>query len=200
LEAGGRDTLSGRAERARQEAEAILAEDRFHESELPRPLHGLLEWLGDLLEPVVDALASVVPGGDAGLWLVLALLVLAGAFAFGLWLVRGRGPGVPRRRGGAEAPAPPDAATLEREADAAERAGDLEGALRLRFRAGVLRLAERHVVHNPSAATSGALARRLGSQRFAAAAAAFDEVVYGRRPPTDDDVQLAREGWRSVLA
>ena len=43
----------GRRRKAREEAQRILAEDRFHETELPRPLRRPLEWLGERLEPIV---------------------------------------------------------------------------------------------------------------------------------------------------
>jgi len=188
------------ADQAREEAQSILAEPRFRETELPRPLHGVLEWLGDRLEPIADAVERVLPGGDNVAWLLLAALALTAALLFGLRLTRARSPGARRYDGGGDVDAPPDAASLEREATEAERAGDLERALRLRFRAGVLRLAERQELENPASATSGALTRRLRSERFAEAALAFDEVVYGRRAPTEDDVRLAREGWQAVLA
>jgi hypothetical protein len=64
----------------------------------------------------------------------------------------------------------------------------------------VLRLAERRLVDDPDGVTSGALVRLLRSPEFVPAAIAFDEVVYGRRPPTAEDARLAREGWRAALA
>jgi hypothetical protein len=186
------------ADQAREEAETILAERRFHEQTLPRPLHGALEWLGDRLETLGDAVDDVLPGGDNVAWLLLALLVLAGAFFVGLRLIQARGPAV--SRGERKYRQADDPSRLEREADEAERTGDLERALRLRFRAGVLRLAERRVLDDPYSVTTGALARRLRSDSFRLAAVSFDEVVYGRRPPTADDARLAREAWQAVLA
>lgn len=190
-------------EDAREEAERILAEDRFHETDLPRPLHGVLEWLGDRLEPLGDLVAwivGVLPGGSSAAWLILAAAVLLLALLFATQLVKRRGPPALRRHAGSSAEDTLDAATLEREADAAERAGDLERALRLRFRAGILRLVERRQLDDPALVTTGSLVRRLRSDVFAAGARAFDEVVYGRRSPTPDDVEKVREGWRAVLA
>ena len=46
----------------------------------------------------------------------------------------------------------------------------------------------------------GALARRLRSGDFDRVAASFDEIVYGRRAPQPPDLELSREGWRTVLA
>jgi Domain of unknown function (DUF4129) len=191
--------VSDAADRAREEARAILAEDRFHETELPRPFAGVLDWLGGRLRALADLLDPLVPGGDSVLWLLLAAAAALLALAVATQLVRRRAPGS-RAGGGRTRARRPDPAALEREAEDAERAGDLERALRLRFRAGVLRLAERQVLDDPSSATSGSLVRRLGSKPFERAAASFDEVVYGRRAPTVEDVRLAREGWSAVLS
>jgi Domain of unknown function (DUF4129) len=195
--------MSVPADRAREQAQEILGERRFHETELPRPLERPLEWLGDRLRPIGEAIGDAVdalPGPPGVVWLVLAGLVLAASLAVALRLIRTRAPGARWPSGAAADGRPLDAAALEREAEEAERAGELERALRLRFRAGVLRLAERRLLDDPASVTTGRLVRRLRSDEFAHAARAFDEVVYGRRAPTVDDVRLAREGWRAVLA
>jgi Domain of unknown function (DUF4129) len=188
---------------AREEARQILEEDRFHETDLPRPLRRPLEWLGEQLDPVGDLFVTIVdavPGGSSAIWLVLATAVLVAAIFFALSLVRRRGPAARRGPARTSAEQTVDAATLEHEADAAEQAGDLERALRLRFRAGILRLVERRQVEDPALVTTGSLVRRLRSEAFAAGARAFDEVVYGRRVATRDDVRKVREGWQAVLA
>jgi Domain of unknown function (DUF4129) len=188
---------------AREQARRILAEDRFHETDLPRPLRRPLEWLGERLEPVGDLINAIVdplPGETSAIWLVLAAVVLVAAIFFALRLVRRRGPAAARTREQAGVEDTVDAGTLEREADSAELAGDLERALRLRFRAGILRLVERRQVDDPALVTTGSLVRRLRSEAFAAGARAFDEVVYGRRVATRDDVRKVREGWQAVLA
>lgn len=185
---------------AREEARRILAEERFHETELPRPLRRPLEWLGEQLEPIGDLLAWVVGSMSLVVWLLLAAAVLIVAIVVALGLVGRRGPPAPGGLGRRQAERALDAAALEREAEAAERAGDLEGALRLRFRAGILRLVERRQLDDPALVTTGSLVRRLRSEAFAAGARAFDEVVYGRRAPTEEDVRVVREGWRAVLA
>ncbi len=93
-----------------------------------------------------------------------------------------------------------DPAELERLADEAERRGDLEIALRLRFRAGLLRLGRaRALPLRPSLRTREAR-RALGSARFDRLARDFDEVVYGGRPPSEVDVEAARSEWPQVVA
>ena len=187
-------------DQARAEAQRILSERRFHETELPRPLQGVLDWLGDRLRPIGDLVDRVLPGGDNIVWLVVATAVLLLAIFLATRLVRRRGPGAERGRAEARGVANLDAAQLEQEANAAENAGDLERALRLRFRAGVLRLMERRQLEDATSITTGALVRRFRSDAFAAGARSFDEVVYGRRQPTPDDARRVREAWEAVLA
>jgi Domain of unknown function (DUF4129) len=190
---------------AREEARRILAEDRFHETELPRPLRRPLEWLGDRLEPIVEffeRLLEPLPGETSLVWLVLAAVALLFAVLAATQLVRRHGPAAPGRRGGSRAAEEEsaDAATLERLAEAAEQAGELERALRLRFRAGILRLVERRQLDDPDVVTTGSLMRTHRSELFSAGARAFEEVVYGRRAPTPEDVRRVRDGWQAVLA
>ncbi len=89
---------------------------------------------------------------------------------------------------------------LERAAAAAERAGDLDHAVRLRFVAGVLRLDRAGVITYRSSLTTGQLRSRVPSGAFAELAGAFDEIAYGGRPAVEDDIRTATEGWPRVLA
>src|SRR5262249_61734857 len=77
-----------------------------------------------------------------------------------------------RARGSAAAPR-----DLERQADEAERQGELDRALRLRFQAGLLRLARSDAIPVRASLTNGEIARRLSSPAFAQLADDFDEVV-----------------------
>ena len=94
----------------------------------------------------------------------------------------------------------PDPRELERLADEAEGRGELERALRLRFRAGLLRLARIEAVPQPETLTSRQLVRLLGSEQFGPLARDLDEVVYGGRAASRADVENARTGWPQVLA
>lgn len=186
---------------AREQAREILAERRFHRTELPRPFARLLDWIGERLRPLGDGLGWVadrIPGGV--LWPVVGAAVAVAAALVALRLGRRRTGGPERLRAARieGAAAGPD--ELERSADEAEQRGDHETALRLRFRAGLLRLDRLRVVPFRESLTSGEVARRLRSPEFDRLARSFDEVVYGRRPPSREDAQEAREGWRSVLA
>jgi hypothetical protein len=92
-----------------------------------------------------------------------------------------------------------DPKELERLADEAERRGDLEIALRLRFRAGLLRLGAAHAVELRAGLTTREARQALRNPRFDRLARTFDEVVYGRRPPERGDVETARTEWPQVV-
>jgi hypothetical protein len=187
---------------AREQAREILSERRFHGTSLPRPFHGILAWLGDRLHFVVrgwDWLAAKL-GGQHVLWALVGAVVLALAAFLAVRLAKRRAEvealGMGRRaRARGE-----DPAELERLADEAERRGDLEVALRLRFRAGLLRLGRaRALPLRPSLRTREAR-RALRSARFDRLARDFDEVVYGGRSPREADVETARSEWPQVVA
>jgi hypothetical protein len=200
LAAGGAATRAGAD--ARSEAEDILDERRFHESRVPRPLHGVLEWVGDKLRVIarpLDRLAGWLPGGWTTLWIAIAaLVVLLAAFAATRLGARRGGrlldAAAARRTGRA-----PNPDRLERDAAEAERRGDLDLALRLRFRAGLIRLARAEVIPGHEPLTSGQLRRLVRSRSFDRLAHDLDEVVYGDVPASAEQVGRARESWPRVL-
>ncbi|MCZ7529821.1 MAG: DUF4129 domain-containing protein [Acidimicrobiia bacterium] len=77
-----------------------------------------------------------------------------------------------------------DPSTLESAAVDAEEHGDLDAALRLRFRAGLLRLDAAGAIRFRPSITSGEVARQVRDDDFRHLAVDFDEVAYGggRRP------------------
>jgi hypothetical protein len=187
---------------ARSRAREILSQRRFEERRELRPFREPLEWLRDRLrsavEPIVSRVAPHVPGGRSTVWTILALVVVAVAAAVATRVVRRR-TAEAAERVGAAAVGPADPRRLEREAEEAERRGELERALRLRFRAGLVRLQRAEVLPARDSLTSGEVARRLRSRDFDHLAATFDEVVYGRRPPEPADVESSRAAWSRVL-
>jgi hypothetical protein len=187
-------------ERARSDARHILSDRRFRHAPTPRPLRGPLQWLGDRLRGVGNAISTAFRALPGPTWAAVSLVLVLATAALIVFLVRaGRTVGVStgeRAVGGARRE---DPGALEREADAAERAGDLAQALRLRFRAGLLRLDQRGAIRYRPSLTTNEVRRRLGSDTFDELAARFEEVAYGGGSAVGADVQAARDQWPRVL-
>ena len=183
----------------RATASRILSEKRFTGSSVPQPLHGPLQWLGRRLHSLYDAIVRPLPGGGRFFWLLVAAAV-AGLAALAVVRLTRRSAGrlVDRNAKAARSPVE-DPRRLERDADEAERNGDLERALRLRFRAGLIRLARSDAIPERTSLTNGEIARRIESRSFHELAIDFDEVVYGRRKTAAVDLTRARNGWPRVL-
>jgi hypothetical protein len=185
---------------ARDEARRILSERRFHGTTLPHPFHGVLDWLGRHLHFFArfwNWLGSSV-GGPHILWVIVGALVVALAAFVSVRLAR--------RRVGAEVVAArrvrrgsEDPAALEREADKAEESGDFAKAVRLRFRAGLLRLGRANVVQLRPSLRTYEVRRKLRNPRFDRLARDFDEIVYGERTPVAADGAAARTEWPRVV-
>ena len=195
------DEAAGAAE-PRREAERVLEQRRYHGAELPRPFAGPLGWLGDRIQPAIDWIDDRgvnVPGGPIVLWMVLAAGVLLAALTVTSTTIRRRALAIERARRAA-LPAADDPRALEREAERAERDGDWERAVRLRFRAGLLGLDRRRVIAYRPSLTTGEVARAVESPAFREVGERFDAIAYGGRPAEQEDAEHARRGWAEVLA
>jgi hypothetical protein len=194
--------------RAREQARDVLAQRRFQPTGLPSPLRGPRERIGAALRslggPFEDAFRSVaglLPGGRPVLWALLAAALVGAAAA-----VAARA-GARRVRAGGTASASaggagdrPSAARLRDEADRAEARGDLDAALRLRFRAGLVELDTRALIELRPGLTNDELLRAVPSPTLAGLVDGFEAVAYGGRPAQDGDLRSAREGWPRVVA
>ncbi|MCA1846494.1 MAG: DUF4129 domain-containing protein [Actinobacteria bacterium] len=189
---------------ARRAATEILSDRRFHPRQAPRPFAGFFRRVGELVvDPIIrffEGIGDHLPRVGSLPWLILAAVVVAVAVALTVRLSAGRG----RQRfaGGRHLPGGDDGLDpdeLERRADDAERRGDLDAALRLRFRAGLARLDGAGVVRLRPGLTNAAVSRALRSSGFDALAGDFDEVAYGGRPATTTDVAAARSTWPTVV-
>lgn len=201
----GADGARG-AEPARRSAEAILDQRRFQALDYPRPLRGVLVWVGERAQSVIDAVketfASLIGrrASPAIGWVLAAVLVLVLAVAVASRTVRRRALAQERGRAQERRVQRLDPDALEREAREASRRGEHDRAMRLLFQAGLLRLDRRGAIAWRPSLTSGEVARVLASASFAGVAGRFDEVAYGGRPPDAADVDAARAGWSDVLA
>jgi Domain of unknown function (DUF4129) len=187
---GGRDT--------REDAREVLSERRFQEAEVPGPFRGIIRWLRDRV-PDLGWLDDLLPGGRSVVWIVLAAVLGALAWVVARRFLTRRIRASSAQQQALAAERDEDPRTLDARADAAEAAGDLEAALRLRFRAGLLRLDARGAIEFRPSISTIEVRRTLHDDDFDALAATFDDVVYGGRPPAADDLAAARERWPRVI-
>jgi hypothetical protein len=186
----------------RRQAAEVLEARRFKGAEIPRPLEKPLQWVGERIQPLadwIDRRGESLPGGPIVLWTILSVALLVAVSGVTATSIRRRALAIERRRAAA-LPAAEDPAALERAADDAERDGDWEHAVRLRFRAGLLRLDRRRVLVYRRSLTTGEVARAIDAPAFAEIGARFDEIAYGGRPAEEGDAEAARRGWQDVLA
>ena len=191
---------------ARGDAEDILSSNRYEGSDLPRPFKGVLDQIAEWLDPVGDwfrnafnDIARVIPGGDITLWSITAALLLVLLATLGSRTLRAHAEAGAEARASAAQPERETPASLDRAADRAEREGDLEAALRLRFRAGLLRLDARDAIRFRPSISTREVSRALNSPEFDQLAALFDGVAYGGREPSREDLERSRRGWDAVL-
>jgi Domain of unknown function (DUF4129) len=185
---------------ARGDVRQILDDGRFRSDPAPRPFRGPLRWLGERLDTVGRFFADAFGVVPWFVWIVAGLLVAALVLATALRRGRRvRHRAVASAHGAGIGPRE-DPSTLEAEADRAEQHGDLERAVRLRFRAGLLRLHDRGMIDYRPSLTTSELRALLGSDTFDELARTFEQIAYGRRPARPLDVAAARAGWPRVVA
>ena len=186
---------------ARRRAEQVLAQPEYHASRTPRPLRGLLRRIGEALDPALGPVARAAERlwSDPAARLLTGLSAVAVVAIAATALVRRRARAVEAARTRARRRAAPETPEdLEQAADSAERGGEPALAYRLRFRAGVLRLAAEGAFAYRPALTTGDLRRQLRSPAFDVLAARFDEVAYGGDAATPRDLDAVRTGWPRV--
>ena len=184
---------------ARRSAEHVLEAKKFRGNRLPQPFKGPLSWVADRLSGVTDFLAPFAV--LAWVQLLLFGVVLAGAVFVALRLIKRRSRAALRRaRGDGHLVDPTlDPADLDRQADEAAEAGDHQSAVRLRYEAGLLRLARAGRLDLRIATTAREAARQVGHPAMDRLTDDFERVVYGGRTATASDVDAARHGWTDIL-
>jgi len=187
---------------ARDEARNILSDGRFKHSAAPRPLRRPLESASDKLHPIFRWLGDVFGAVPWYVWIAIGVGLVALLVAYLVRAARRRGasaPPVRARKHSFDEDESEDPDALERAADEAERDGDLARAIRLRFRAGLLRLGARGAIAYRPSVTTGEVRRTLQSDTFDNLATTFEEVAYGEEVAAPPDVDEARRGWPRVL-
>jgi hypothetical protein len=80
----------------------------------------------------------------------------------------------------------------------AELDGDMQAAVRLRFRAGVIRLERMGVINRAPTLTDRELSRSLRSDTFDALASDLESIVYGGATATEQQAADALSGWSKI--
>lgn len=202
LDPGAEPSPAADGAAARGAARDILDGRRFNPSPVPRPFRGVLRRLGGWLRPVTEPLGRLWEqlAEDTAATVVLGVaVVVVSAVLAARSVGRRTTAGLGRARERREAAHHDDPDALEQRASAAEAAGDLEWAVRLRFRAGLLRLHLAGAIVDRPALTTGELTRHLPLPHLPELTVAFEEVAYGGRAATPGDVEAARTGWPRVL-
>jgi hypothetical protein len=194
---------------ARRDARQILAGRRYRGAPVPRPLRGVLRWIGDRLSPVTHWIGdrfSWLPPWTSPWVLYVAFLTVGLLFGFlVMTIVKAHARNRAARLGaasdnGRRGTAADDPAALEAAAAEAETRGDLAVAVRLRFRAGLVRLDRdaRAITYRPSIPT-GEVRAELTSPAFDDLADTFEGITYGGNDAEPTDTAEARREWPRVL-
>lgn len=182
----GRDEAAGAAARE-------LADPIYHADD-PGWVARIAQWVLERIEDLVNAAASVTPGG------YLSLLVLLGVIIAAIVAIRLRIGPISRAAAGPrllfdDGPVP--SAQHRRHADEFAARGEWAEAVRARLRAIVRGLEERDLLDSRPGRTADEAARSAGAvlpqcaEDLAAAARTFDDVWYGGRTATAEmDAQL----------
>lgn len=188
---------------ARGRARTVLDAEKFQQSEVPKPFKGALEWLADRLRPVGRFFTRLVepilalPGGA----FILGTALGAVAAVALTWLVGRRSRAAVRTAGvrGSLVDAAADPVDLVRRAEEREQAGDFDGAIRLRYQAGLIRLVRADRLILRADTTAADAAHQVGHPAMDAITSDFEEIVYGNRGATVADVSHARQRWADLL-
>ncbi len=170
---------------ARSSAQEVLDDDKFQETELPRPFRRPLELLADALRPVGRLLERVfrpildLPGGP---FVLAALLGVAGA-ALVAWLIGRRSRAAVAQAAAAGVlvdPTPiPTSSSAGRRRPRPRATSDL--AVRFRYEAGLVRLVRLDRLELRPDTTAAGAARQVASPTMDQLTADFEEIVYGGR-------------------
>lgn len=162
----------------------------------------LIEWIEQAWVRIVEWMtaASDHVGGPVIMAILVGGMVIAVAVLATVNLGKRRARRVDERiRREHEAARGLDPVSLEQAAESAEARGDHAEALRLLFRAALIRMDRLGLIDLRPGTTSGTVASSLNSPEFDRVAARFDSVVYGGKPASADDTTMVRQMTRSFL-
>ena len=169
---------------ARREAERIRRASTYRPRQLPHPLRAFLDWLGRTFKPIGDFFKRIIDALPKPLrpiaWLIVIAAAIAVIYALVIVVRRRMAPGDSKDTARDRRERDAGARELEAEAEAAAARGDYQLAVRLRFRAGLLRLdRDAHAIeYSPSLANTPVRAT-IHQPAFDRLADSFEAVTYG---------------------
>ena len=192
---------------ARRDAQTILDGDAYQSKTGARPLRGVLRWIGDRLDPIGRGAARAWNATLGKLPAELTWLIVIALIVAAIYLLARTAQSRSAARATNQIPASVGdhgpaltAADLDQAAIAAEQRGDLALAIRLRFRAGLLRLDhDAHAITSRPGLTTREVRSILHIDDFDALANTFEDVTYGDKVPSNDDATAARDRWPNVI-
>jgi hypothetical protein len=196
------------ADDARRLVVDILDDPRFtsRQSEnilnrIGRALSGYVQRAINWFNRTVLGVGEDSTGGRFLFWTIITLIILIGAAFVASRLAKRRSASlaIERSTGRKEQEAESPEALELRAAAALERRQH-EEAIRLYYRAGLIRLGRRGAIEYEPSLTSGEVADMIRLAVFDHIAQTFDGVAYGRRTSDADQVTAARADWEKLLA
>lgn len=166
-----------------------------------RALSGYVRRAIDWFNQTVLGVGENSTAGRFLFWTIITLVILIVAAVVTTRLVKRRAASLAIDRAAvvtAQEVESPD--ILERQAAAALAQRQHEEAIRLYYRAGLIRLGRRGVIQYEPSLTSGEVADIVQTAVFDHIARTFDGVAYGHRSANADQVAAARSDWDTLLA
>ena len=180
-------------------AESILVEERFDTAGGVAAGAVIQAWLLRLVSGILAAIEESIPGGLGTVGWVLLVGAVVGMGVVARSLLRRRERSIEEQEAAASSEARRRPAALERRASEAEGGGRYEEALRLRFQAALLRLDAHGAIRFHDGITSGQVVERVAHGLLPGLVGTHDEVVYGGRTATIEDVRASKTQWPRVI-
>ncbi|MCL4449027.1 MAG: hypothetical protein M1483_04660 [Actinobacteria bacterium] len=195
--------------KVRKTAQTILKEPQFRSHTPPRPLHGLLSTIGHWLDFKLPSFPHPFGSNIFSnmLWTMLILAVIS-AVILGFAIVlthRLTSKAVRVKRLEDKTPTIPaktdylNPDELLRQAILAENSSQFNEAVKLRFKAGIVRLEKDGYVTNTLTTTTEDISETIASPTFNYLAKTFNEIAYANKTADIQDMLEARSGWVMVL-
>lgn len=203
LKSGVRQVFDTDPAEARRLAEKILSDRKYKEARPPNPFERPIAWIGATVRrffsSIADLVDRIIPGNARQAWGVIALLAGLATVLFVIQLA------IRRQRVRAIAAIGKasltfeDPAQLEALAAAAANKANYGESIRLRFRAGLVRLEQSRRIADPSHHTNGDIYESVRAEPLLHLQRQFDQIIYGRAEANADDEAEARRNWKHLL-